>query len=76
MSVVSVKVPEEVKKDMKEFKGKVNWSEEIRRFISKKIEENRRIENIEKADRLLRKSRKLPQGTAANLIREDRDSHN
>ena len=42
MSVVSVKVPEEVKKYMEEFKGKVNWSEEIRRFISKKIEENRR----------------------------------
>ena len=76
MSVVSVKVPEEVKKDMEEFKGKVNWSEEIRGFISKKIEENRRRENIEKADRLLRKSRKLPQGTAAKLIREDRDSHN
>lgn len=76
MSVVSVKVPEEVKKDMEQFKGKVNWSEEIRGFISKKIEENRRRENIEKADRLLRKSRKLTQGTAAKLIREDRDSHN
>ena len=76
MSVVSVKVPDEVKKDMEKRKERINWSEEIRQFISSKIEEDRRRENIEKAEKLLQKTRKLPKGTAAKLVREDRDSHN
>lgn len=76
MSVVSVKVPEEIKKDMEKRKERINWSEEIRQFISSKIEEDRRRENIEKADKILQKTRKLPRGTVARLVREDRDSHN
>lgn len=76
MSVVSVKVPEEIKKDMEKRKERINWSEEIRQFISSKIEEDRRRENMEKADKILQKTRKLPRGTVARLVREDRDSHN
>ena len=76
MSVVSVKVSEETKKDMAKRKGRINWSEEIRQFISSKIEEDQRRENVEKAEKLLRGVRKLPKGTATKIVREDRDSHN
>jgi hypothetical protein len=71
-----VKVPDEIKKDMEKRKGRINWSEEIRQFISNKIKEDQRQENIEKADKLLQKTRKLPKGSATKLVREDRDSHN
>lgn len=76
MSVVSVKVSEKTKKDMAKRKGRINWSEEIRQFISSKIEEDQRRENVEKAEKLLRGVRKLPKGTAIKIVREDRDSHN
>ena len=76
MSVVSVKVSEEIKRDMEKRKERINWSEEIRQFISSKIEEDRRRENLNKAEKLLQSSHRLPKGTATRLVREDRDSHN
>ena len=75
MSVVSVKVPHELKKDMEKRKTKINWSEEIRLFISRKIEEEQRRENLEKADSLLKSTRRLSKGEAAKIVREDRDSY-
>jgi hypothetical protein len=75
MSVVSVKVPTSVKEEMQKVKYSVNWSEEIRNFILSKLEEEKRKENINKAEEILRKVRRLPGEGAARLIREDRDSH-
>jgi hypothetical protein len=75
MSVVSVKVPPNVKEDMQRVKDSVKWSEEIRNFILEKLEEERRKEGIKNAEETLRGVRKLPKGSAARLIREDRDSH-
>ncbi len=75
MSVVSVKVPPKVKEDMQRVKGSVRWSEEIRNFILVKLEEERRKENIKDAEKTLEKVRRLPKGSTAKLVREDRDSH-
>jgi len=74
MSVVSVKVPSQVKEDMQRVKDSVKWSEEIRKFILEKLEEERRKEGIKNAEEALSGVRKLPKGSAARLIREDRDS--
>jgi len=38
MSVVSFKVKREIKERMEKFKDKINWAEELRRFVVKKIE--------------------------------------
>ena len=75
MSVVSVKVPPKVKQDMQRVKDSVKWPEEIRNFILEKLEEERRKENIENAEEVLRKVRRLPKGSSAKFVREDRDSH-
>jgi hypothetical protein len=75
MSVVSVKVPPSVKVDMQRVKGSVKWSEEIRNFILDKLEEEKRKENIEKAEETLGKIRRLSEGSTARFVREDRDSH-
>jgi hypothetical protein len=73
MSVVSVKVPPKVKEDMEKLKDSVRWSEEIRRFILDKLEEERRKENIKNAEEVLGEIRRLPRGTTARFVREDRD---
>jgi hypothetical protein len=74
MSVVSVKVPLKVKQEMQKVKDSVKWSEEIRNFILEKLEEERRKENIENAEEVLRKVRSLPEGSSVKFVREDRDS--
>jgi len=73
MSVVSVKVPQKVKEEMQSMKDSVRWSEEIRGFILGKIEEERRKESVRNAEKILKGVRRLPKGTAAGLVREDRD---
>ena len=74
MPVVSVKVPPKVKQDMQRMKDTVKWSEEIRNFILEKLEEERRRKNIQNAEEVLRKVRKLPKGSSVEFVREDRDS--
>jgi hypothetical protein len=76
MSVVSVKVPPKVKEDMQRLKDSVKWSEEIRKFILGKLEEEKRKEGVKRAEKILGKVRKLPKGSASRLVREDRDGHN
>jgi hypothetical protein len=60
---------------MQRVKDSVKWSEEIRNFILDKLEEEKRKENIKKAEEVLGKVRGLPEGSTARLVREDRDSH-
>ncbi len=74
-SVVSVKIPQKVKEEMEKMKDNVEWPEEIRNFILKKLEEEKRKENASKVEKMLKGIRKFPQGSTARLIREDRDSH-
>ena len=75
MSVVSVKVPPNVKEDMQRVKDSMKWSEEIRNFILDKLEEEKRKENLKKAEEVLGKVRRLSEGSTARFVREDRDSH-
>jgi len=74
MPVVSVKVEERMKKEMEKLKTQVDWPEEIRNFIGGKIEQVERETNLEEVGMLLNQLPKLPRGTAAKLVREDRDS--
>lgn len=72
MAVVSVKVSEVIKKKMKQVE--VNWSEEIRRYISNKIREVEKEQRLREIRGMLR-GIKAPKGTASALLRKDRDSH-
>ncbi len=73
--VVSVKVPRKVKEEMDKMKSSVNWPEEIRNYILDKLEREKRIENTSKVEEMLQGIRRLPKGSTARLIREDRDRH-
>jgi len=75
MSVVSVKVPPKVKEEIEKTKASVKWPEEIRGFILERLEREKRKESLSKVQEMLRGVRKLPNGSTARLVREDRDSH-
>lgn len=72
MKIVAVRVPEEIKKKMREIPE--DWSEYIRKAIEERIniEERKRI--LREVKELLKDVPKAPKGTAAKLIREMRDS--
>jgi len=75
MSVVSVRVPRELKEKMRKYRDKINWSEEIRRFIENKILEAERENTLSKLEELIKQLPTVPRGTAARYVREDRDGN-
>ncbi|MEM2234200.1 MAG: CopG family transcriptional regulator [Desulfurococcaceae archaeon] len=75
MSVVSVRVPKELKKKMDLLKPNINWSEEIRKFIEEKIREWERLKVIEEVEDLIKTLPEVPRGTITSYVREDRDSN-
>ena len=74
MPVVSVKVEEDVKKEMEKYKRQIDWPDEIRSFIGGKIDQARREASLKEVEKLLVDLPPLPRGTSTRLVREDRDS--
>ncbi|MDI3476224.1 MAG: hypothetical protein PWQ79_2060 [Thermococcaceae archaeon] len=73
MAVITVRVPDEIRAKMKTVK--VNWSEEIRKFIIHRIEEEERKKNIQKALEILEGKKSVEKGFSSKSVREDRDSN-
>jgi predicted DNA-binding protein len=73
VSVVSVRVPKELKERMEAFRGVVNWSEEIRAFIERRVAELEQEKAVEELERLIEKLPPAPKGVALKYVREDRD---
>lgn len=73
--IVSVRVPHELKREMDRLKEDINWSQEIREFIKKRIEEYKKREVLEEVVEYIKSLPEAPKGTVQQLVREDRDSH-
>ncbi len=73
MTVVSFRIPAKLKKSMKRVRK--NWSHVVRESIENEIKEKRKHQIIKKVDAILSHTHTTKIGTAAKLIREDRDSH-
>jgi len=74
-AVFSVKIRREVKEKMERYRDRVNWAEEVRRFIEETIRRLEAEENFEDVLRRLEGARwQVPGGYSAALVREDRDS--
>jgi len=72
--VVSFKVRKEVKEKMRRYRGIVNWSEELRRFVEEKLRELEAREALESVvQELERATWSVPKGFSAGSVREDRD---
>jgi len=75
LSVVSFKVRKEIKEKMERYKDKVNWAEELRRFIEERIRQLEAEENMEKIMKELKNMNfSVPKGFSQESVREDRDS--
>jgi len=75
MAVISVKVPDEVKREMERLRKEVKWSEEIREFLRERIEKEKRKEAVGRAEEILRPLPTRPRGLASRMVRESRDGH-
>ncbi|RLE64152.1 MAG: hypothetical protein DRJ47_08375 [Thermoprotei archaeon] len=74
-SVISIRVPPEIKREMDRLRGEVNWSEEIREFIKRRIKEHKKKKVLREVVAYIQTLPEAPRGTAQKLVREDRDSH-
>jgi len=72
--VVAVKVPDELKEEMKRLRDRVRWPEELRRFIEERIREEEAKDNLREVIELVRLSKGVPKGFTSLSMREDRDS--
>ena len=72
MAVITVRIPRELKEAMERLD--VNWSEEIRRFIARRVDEELRRRRLEEAIAILRGTKGVERGFAEKAVREDRDS--
>ncbi len=76
MSVtVTFRVPKELKERMDKLRGYVNWSEEVRLFLEKRVRELEQARAIEELEKLIRNLPEVPRGAVTGYVREDRDSH-
>lgn len=72
---ISLRISDKTKENFDLFKGKIDWNNELREFIEKKIDEERKKDLLEQLESMISELPVAPQGTAAKLVREDRDSH-
>lgn len=76
VSVVSFKVNPELKDKIRKYKDKVNWADELRRFVEERIREIEADENIKRVMEELKSiPAEVPKGFSVKMVRKDRDSH-
>ena len=72
-TVMSIRIPPELRREMKKYD--INWSEEIREFIKRRIEEEEKKRALQEVIELVESLPGVPKGTAKRLVREDREGH-
>ena len=72
--VLSIRIRRDLKRQMKELEGIVNWKEEITRFLEERVRYYRRLLALKRVHEILTRHPLLPRGSATESVREDRDS--
>ena len=72
---ISLRISDKTKENFDLFKSRIDWNNELREFIEKKIDEERKKDLLDQLESMISELPVAPQGTAAKLVREDRDSH-
>jgi Arc/MetJ-type ribon-helix-helix transcriptional regulator len=70
-AVISVKIPEEMKKNMKQVS--VNWSEYIRECVQKKLDYEKMKAASDKLDEIRKRSKPVSEDELLSWIREGRE---
>jgi len=74
-SVLSIRIPRKLKEEMDKLREFVDWKTEIISFIEMKVKYYKKLKALDEVNKILDKLPKAPRGTAARLVRMDRDSH-
>jgi predicted DNA-binding protein len=75
LSVVCIRIPRELKERMDRLRDVIGWSEEIRKFIERKVEEIEQERALREFEEIIRTIPKLPPEEAVKLVKEDRNSY-
>ena len=73
--VISIRIIEQTRREMKKLRRSINWNEEIREFIKKRIDDKKKDDVLAVVTARIEKLPEVPQGSAAGLLRADRDQH-
>lgn len=71
MKIVAVRVPDEIKKKMKDVPE--DWSEYLRNAIRARLKKEDQKKLLKRVDRIMNGVPRPPKGTGLKSIREDRD---
>ena len=73
--MVSFRIPKKLKERMDALRDRVNWSEEVRRFIEERVRVLEEVKAIEELEGIIKQLPKVPRGTTIKHVREDRDRY-
>ena len=72
--VLSIRVPRELKKALRELEDVFDWRREIIEFLEERVRYYKRLKVLEELDERLAVHPVLPRGSAVEAVRSDRDS--
>jgi len=73
---IAVKVSKELKERMRRLRNRVDWPNEIRRFIEERIRQEEAEENLKQVIELLKRTKGgVEKGFAVAAVRESREGH-
>ena len=72
--VLSIRVPRELKRALKELEGVFDWRREVIKFLEERVRYYRRLLLLQEFEKKLEMHPVLPRGAAVEAIRGDRDS--
>ena len=67
--VISIRVSEEMRKEMQKLRRSINWNQEIRDFIQKRVDDKKKDDVLASVTEHIRKNPALPSGSAAQLVK-------
>ena len=73
--VISIRIPEQTRSEMKKLRRHINWNEEIREFIKKRIADKKKDDVLASVTARIKKLPEVPEGSAAAFVRADRENH-
>ncbi|HLF06537.1 MAG TPA: hypothetical protein VI893_05095 [Thermoplasmata archaeon] len=72
--MVTLRIPPDKKRMMEQLGPDLNWSEELRKLLDKRLRQLAREKARSLSEEAMRGLPPVPRGTSARLIREDRDA--
>lgn len=74
-TVISIRIPKKLKKELDELKDVVDWKKEIINFLEERVKIYKKIKVLNEIHRILENHPLVPENYGSGSMREDRDSN-